>query len=94
MAADFERLCAEFACPEQAKAYGSDYHRQDGDAGAQIGHIESASIAPKKGSLRVFAQQVCIRMSNLNCHDALHAAWFVWRPLWHPPCGSAWGLNI
>lgn len=60
LAADFERLCAEFTCPEQAKAYGTDYHRQgEEDGSAQCSHSENASSIPKKGSLRVFAQQVC-----------------------------------
>jgi hypothetical protein len=60
LAADFERLCTEFTCPEQAKAYGTDYHRQGEEDGlAQCSHSENTSSIPKKGSLRVFAQQVC-----------------------------------
>lgn len=52
----FDQLCNELACPKLARAYGSDFHRA-ADNALPLAYSSDAS-EPKKGSLRVFAQQV------------------------------------
>lgn len=71
LVADFERLCAEFTCPEQARMYGSDSDRNaDERHKADCSNSENMNN-PKKGSLRVFAQQVG-SSAGLNSDGQLH----------------------
>jgi hypothetical protein len=56
LAAEFENLCFEFTSPEYAQEYGTDYSLAK--SGAAPCHDDENISAPKKGSLRVFAQQV------------------------------------
>jgi hypothetical protein len=58
VAADFEKLCCDFACPEHARVYGTDFHRDEAALALRGEGLDDCSTAPKKGSLRVFAQQV------------------------------------
>jgi hypothetical protein len=58
VAVDFEKLCCDFACPEHARVYGTDFHRDEVALALRGDDLENCSSAPKKGSLRVFAQQV------------------------------------
>lgn len=56
LAAEFESLCFEFTSPDHAREYGTDWDRES--AGACGSNDAENQNAPKKGSLRVFAQQV------------------------------------
>ena len=61
----FKQLCNELACPQLARAYGSDFHRDATDA-SQPRAKGSDDAIPKKGSLRVFAQQARLFSSGTN----------------------------
>jgi hypothetical protein len=56
LAAEFENLCFEFTSPEYAQEYGTDYSLAK--MGGSPCHDDENNSGPKKGSLRVFAQQV------------------------------------
>jgi hypothetical protein len=70
LAQELESLCAEFTSPEHAREYGSDFMKAPSPEALINGpQDEETSKAPRRGSLRVFAQQVSVK-TTLNSYPA------------------------
>ena len=81
LAAEFEALCVEFTSPDHAREYGTDWDREAG--GASTSSDSENQGAPKKGSLRVFAQQARFHLplrSDNRAPRILSSASGSWRP--------------
>jgi hypothetical protein len=65
LAREFEDLCFEFTSPAQAREYGTDHLKSCDETfvqaalGGESG-VNKGQPGQKRGSLRIFAQQVCI----------------------------------
>ena len=72
LAAQFDKLCSDFACPEQARVYGTNYDVMQDSSTSPCGYVDSGNAAPRKGSLRVFAQQVLLVVATCACCTHTH----------------------